>query len=311
MNWKTTALVQRCFGALPFGSEALYYHLQRSAGALRKGIDLTPYLATTAHVVKHLRELGVRTEGAELMEVGTGHGLGNPIGFYLCGVGTIHTFDLNRRLRPALVMESLRRLLQNLDSVRQRLVPLIEPTELEKRLHRLSSVSNFSELMSIAGVKYHAPSDAADTKLPSQSIDIHFSNNVFEHVPRATLVRLLVEAGRVLTKTGVAYHIVNPADHFARYDRNINSVNFLRFSESQWEKLAGNRFAYHNRLRGFAYRDVYGEAQHDIVAWQETGDPVALEALKSGFRVHPDVQGSPEQLSVQSLEVVSRPAARQ
>jgi hypothetical protein len=307
MNWKVISRVQRYCADLPVGGEAFYYAIQRFAGGLKHGIDLAPYLVTASDAAARLRRAGIQIEGASVMEIGTGHALGVPLGFYLCGAASVHTFDLHRYLKPGLVMESLRRALHNLDPIRNVFLPLVESSSLESRLQRLFSVSSVEELMSVTGISYRAPADATNTALPDGSIDIQFSNNVFEHVPPRTLQRILLEGSRVLSKKGCAYHVINPGDHFARYDPRIATINFLRFSESDWEKLAGNQFAYHNRLRAYAYRDIYEEARHDILEWQEIGDAAALRVLQSGFPVDPGFQGSPEELSIIRLEVLSRP----
>lgn len=307
MNWKITAAIQRCCAALPFGGEAIHYAMQRSAGGLRHGINLHTYFVTAAEVVKQLRSLDVQMDGARVMEIGTGQALGAPIAFYLCGAETIHTFDLRRHLKPSLVMESLQRSLRKLSEIQNIFFPLTEGRKLESRLKRLTAVSNLQELMSVAHIHYRAPADATATGLPDRSIDIQFSNNVFEHVPGETLQRMLIEGSRVLSERGIAYHIINPADHFARNDRRITTINFLQFSESQWKKLAGNQFAYHSRLRASEYRRIYRDAGHEILAWRETEDLAALELLKSGFALHSDFHDSLEQLSIMKIEALSRP----
>jgi len=59
------------------------------------------------------------------------------------------------------------------------------------------------DFLEAAHILYLAPADAADTKLPSGSVDYHFSYTVFEHIPIEALRSLLREATRILAYGGV------------------------------------------------------------------------------------------------------------
>ena len=65
---------------------------------------------------------------------------------------------------------------------------------------------------------------------------------MFEHIPSPVLKAILNEANRVLAPNGVALHHIDPSDHFSHDDAAISPINFLRFSEAQWERLTGNQF---------------------------------------------------------------------
>ena len=72
---------------------------------------------------------------------------------------------------------------------------------------------------------------------------------VLEHVAPQALEGILREARRILKPGGAALHFIDPGDHFAHSDRTISAINFLRYSERDWQRVAGNEFAYCNRLR--------------------------------------------------------------
>jgi SAM-dependent methyltransferase len=114
-------------------------------------------------------------------------------------------------------------------------------------------------------VTYHAPGDAAITGLCDESIDLHFSFSVFEHIPVDVLSRILAEAYRVLRPGGVLYHRIDCRDHFCDCDSSITSVNFLRFSKTEWSFLAQNRIHYHNRLRGSDFVVLFKNAGFEII----------------------------------------------
>ena len=113
MNWKLKSGIQRICAALPVHREAVYYALQRSFAGLRIRPDPLEMLKECARLVAHLREAQVSVAGARVMEVGTGHRLDMPLGFYLAGAASTITFDLHRYLKPAMVMHALERIRTN------------------------------------------------------------------------------------------------------------------------------------------------------------------------------------------------------
>ena len=308
MNWKLISAVQRTCAALPVGSESLYWAIQRTVGGRKNGIDLIPYFEIAAKMVARLNQANSTIEDARVMEVGTGHALALPICLYLCGARAVYTFDLHRYLKPKLVMESLGSIRGKSDLIRDLFSPHMDRAKLDSRLATLFAASTFEELIELTKIDYRAPADATATGLPDHSVDIHFSNNVLEHVPGPVIQRMLIEANRVLSHGGLAYHRINPGDHFARYDRSISSTNFLRFSDSEWQRVGGNKFGYHNRLRAYEYKEIFRLAGHEIIWWDDESDARALEELKSGFPLHPAYEKCPpDQLAIVNFEVLSRP----
>src|SRR5437773_12426393 len=102
MNWKMKAAAQRLCAALPRYQEPVYYALQRTLGNVLYKPDPLWMLSESARLVGLLKDSGVTTEGARILEVGTGRRLDMPIGFYLAGAASTVTFDLHRYLKPQL-----------------------------------------------------------------------------------------------------------------------------------------------------------------------------------------------------------------
>ncbi|MGA8028017.1 MAG: hypothetical protein WB992_12815 [Bryobacteraceae bacterium] len=313
MNWKTKANIQRLCAALPIAGEALYYGIQRNFGSLRRGIGFKGHFATVKNCLVQLKRAGVDIRSwpsFRVFEIGTGRALGAPICFYLCGATELHTFDAHRYLRPELVASMLGEIKAQQEAVFEMLSDVAENRELDARLNRLSSsASTMEAFMKLADVKYYAPSDATRTNLAASTIDLHFSDNVFEHVPPPAIGGMLSEAGRVLSKHGVACHSINPGDHSGREDPSISSINFLQYSDTEWDKIAGNRFAYHNRLRACEYRSIYAASGHEILSWEGTVDQRGKREIESGFPVNERFNRmSPEELAEIKIVVVSQPS---
>lgn len=292
MNWQTIAAVQKLCAPNPLGRFA-YRGIQRCLGGLRHGISAANYRAAVQSAIRRVQCSRGTFDGAIVVEVGTGYCPGAPILFWLAGAKATHTFDLHRHLREDLTLRFVKSLTDCSVRYPERLLKLLGCTKLEDVLH-------------VAATNYHAPADAGFTSLPSGSADLHFSNNVLEHVPPTAIVDILREGARLLSSAGIAYHRVNPADHFRRYDPKISSINFLRFGERKWRQIAGNDLAYHNRLRAVQYRDLFQRAGHEVVDWLEAEDCKAIETIRAGFPLDAEFANyTPEQLGVAMFEVES------
>ena len=306
MQWQRKARIQRVCSRLPAGN-ALYFMLQRQFGSLRRTPDPSRLLKECATLVSELRTAGHEVAGARVMEVGTGRRIDIPLGFYLAGAASVTTVDLNRYLRPELVMASIRVMKECAKDI----VSLFESSSprdaVEARLERLVACELLTDVFRTTNVSYVSPADAQHMKMASDSVDIHTSYTVFEHIPRNVLIGILKEASRLLGNRGVALHHIDLSDHFAHDDSSVSYINFLQFSQSEWDHLAGNRFAYHNRMRVDDYRRLYSEAGHQILGWKEFQDQHSLDLLQNGFPLDHAYKGlNARKLATCVIRVLSR-----
>lgn len=307
MNWKIKAAVQNACAALPAFQEQAYFNVLKAFGDLHNKPDPMEMLGAAAELVEMIQKAGTDVEGSRVFEVGTGRRIDMPLGFFLAGARSVTTCDLHRYMKPELVMSSFGRMKTRRDEIRALFAPITNPRELDRRLDIFSAISGFDELLAKTNIKYLAPADAAATGLPTGSIDIHTSYTVFEHIPAPVLSAILLEAGRLLSPQGVAVHHIDLSDHFSQAD-GITKINFLQYSTAQWDKYAGNQFAYHNRLRPSQYREVYAAGMQNVKQWIPMVDPVSMKALQSGFPIDSEFrQHSPEELCTTVLQVVSHP----
>lgn len=307
MNWKVKSMLQRACASAPFFGEDIYYALQKTFGRARKHDPMTS-LREVAAMVAQLSAAGRQINGAHMMEVGTGMSLDMPIGFYLCGAATVATFDLHRYLRSELVSNTLSFIRTNPDAIRQVFAAVAIREILEERLAALSRIITTPQVFRVANITYRAPADAAKTDLPDASIDVHFSFTVFEHIPEDALIGLLTESNRLLSGSGLALHHIDMSDHFSHVDPRISAINFLQFSASQWDRYAGNQFAYHNRLRTLAYRRIYARSRHQILGWRPYLNDTSLKVLSEGFKLAAEYHDlPPEELCTSQVRVLSRP----
>ncbi len=289
MNWKQKAAVQRMLARLPQrASHSVYYFVQRCFGRLRR---TNPWkrLAAGVGILDRIAERDADARGARFLEVGTGRRLNVPIALYLGGAGAITTVDVNPYLRADLI----RRDVEWIGRRRHEIKALFGAHALlpgfNERLQQLVEADveiDLPSLLTMMNVRYLSPADAACLDLPDGSIDYHVSYTVLEHVPPDVLCGIFREGARVLRPGGRFVHFVDFGDHFAQADPAISSINFLQFSDAQWQARAGNRYAYHNRLRVDDLAALMREAGLNVEDVEAEIDQRALDDLHDGFPLH-------------------------
>lgn len=306
MNWKWKARIQNVVAAMPM-SDRLYYAMQRTVGNLKAGrSDPFEWLDAALSIARLINSAGGEVEGGRFLEVGTGRSLGLPLGLWLCGANSVMTVDLNTYLSEPLVMETLASIRSNREKVLQMFEAHAETARFEERFERLNSFSGgLRDFLDLTSIEYAAPADAARLPVKDASFDFHISHAVLEHIPGEAISRILTEARRVLAPGGLLVHIIDPSDHFSHDDASITAVNFLQFSEGEWQRWAGNKFMYHNRLRACEHLELFRRAGVRVLKQREAIDEASLKTLRNGFRLDRKFQGlSPEQLAVRSLILV-------
>jgi SAM-dependent methyltransferase len=284
MKWQRKARIQNSIAALPVGSNAVYYALQRSFGGLRpEKIDPFDRMKAASGMVAWAATTGFDVRDKTVLEVGTGRMVDLPIGMWLCGAARVITVDLNRYLSATLVAEARSIVRRS----REKLVDLFgrkDDPQFEERLSVLVGTHvPDSKLLKAMNVEYMSPADAANLPLAAGSVDMHVSHTVMEHIPRNVLAAILAEAGRVIAPGGLLIHNIDPSDHFSHDDASITRINFLRFTESEWERWGGNQFMYHNRLRAADYERLFADAGVRILDEKRMVDSRSVAALLDGF----------------------------
>ena len=284
MDWRLKALVQKAAAALPEAAgRPFYYALQRHFGSLCH-IDPRSRLRKGTFFASTTRRLGHSLEDRTVVEVGTGWTLDIPISLWLLGAGRVVTADVNRYLREPLVLESLQWIQRHPGRVASLFGSLAEHPIFKERLAQLEAVERDVEaLCQLAGIRYLAPVDTANLPLPSGNAALHYSTNVLEHVAPRDLRPLFQEARRLLATDGLTIHRIDLSDHFAHADPSISTVHFLRFDERQWQFWAGNRFAYHNRLRVNDFEALFEQVGLSLLSRRTSIDQDGLERLRGSM----------------------------
>ncbi|MBI5629776.1 MAG: class I SAM-dependent methyltransferase [Elusimicrobia bacterium] len=306
MNWRLKALAMRLCDALPLGP-SLYEALQRGFGRL--DADPIPQFLRTVEMARWMRARGLAIEGRSFLECGTGHKPTMPVGFFIMGARAVLTVDAHPRLNWELTRRALGRIVQNRESLEPLCASAADPAMVKDRMDLLSRLwGQPPAFLQEAGIEYAAPVDAARLSAPDKSLDYHVSLSVLEHISPAALRSLFFEARRVLAEGGAAIHCIDPTDHFQHTDKSISKINFLRFEEAEWARLAGNQFAYCNRMRASDYLRLFDELSFQVIEARTEVDEQAREVLASGFPLSGGFRAyAPEDLCTSSLSVMLRP----
>jgi hypothetical protein len=239
-------------------------------------------------------------------ELGTGWFAVVPIGLFLCGAGTIWTWDVAPLLKLNRLKLAIRRFLEleQAGSLQEHFHPLPERITLLREVMKLGGPTEGpTKLLEKLGIHYRI-GNARLTGLPPQSVDLIVSDVVLEHLSPASLTEILQEFRRISVRDAVMSHWIDLSDQYASFDPKITKFNFLRYPNWLWLCL-NNPIIPLNRLRISDYRRAFHDHGFQIV--EETdfqGDPAELERtpLARRFRGYPV-----EDLSVIGTRLVAVP----
>jgi hypothetical protein len=292
MKWTTKALIQRVLSKIPGGS--LFYYLgQRYFYGFRK-LHIDSKIDQGNFILKNLSEVGGTVEGKITVEIGTGWVPVIPLLFWLFGSDKCFTFDIERLLKDSLVIESVKQLLAIASNPNEKLNEIYLTTIKSDRLKILQQLigKNSEQVLLKCNIAYFAPKDASFSELPSNSIDLVYSN-------------VVLEMSRILHPGGYMVHHIDLSDHFSHSDPSISLINFLQFSELAFSKYNSN-FLYQNRLRVSAYRNLIIQSGFSIVHEERYISKKALQSFPS-LHIHPDFSGyKPEELCTTNYCVVAK-----
>jgi SAM-dependent methyltransferase len=308
MRWQLKARLQNAVAALPFASDAVYYAIQRTAGGLRRGRNHpVERFAAAVRMAEWIESAGSNIPGKRFVEVGTGHMVNLPTAFWLLGAGETITVDLNRYLSEKLVKESNQYVRENEQLILNLFGDRSASRTFKDRFAQLVVFrGGLDDLLAMMNVRYFSPSDARALPIGDNSIDFHVSNTVLEHIAPDSLSEILAEAKRVLRRGGLLVHHIDPSDHFSHSDDSIAAINFLKFSEGDWRRWAGNRFMYHNRLRARDFISLFEGAGARILRSEKHVDERSLMELKNGFALAKEFESvPPDDLATTELSLMA------
>ena len=306
MNWRLKARLQNMIDMLPPGlSYSTYYFIQRHVGGLRR-VNPVSGLKIGAEICRRIAQCQRTVNGRTFMEVGTGRRINVPIAFWLAGAGKTITVDLNPYLKEELIREDIAYMRDNREQIRGIFNGQMGDERFARLLERTESKWGLNDLLELCSIDYIAPGNAANVAIPSDSVDYHISHNVFEHIPYDILKEILNEGNRILRTNGLLVHRIDYKDHFSYSDKSISPINFLQFTDAEWERISGNRYMYTNRLRADDFTALFTSANQRILVNEPEVDPGVRALLQQdAFRLNDRFSGKPaDTLAITSAWII-------
>lgn len=310
MHWKIKSFILNTIALFPSGiSYEVHYQLQRKYGNL-KAFNPSYGFKTAKQTWCHLIKCGYSPANKVFFEVGTGRVPTMPIAYWLMGANFTHTFDINPYLKEELLIECVHYIARKKSHILDIFGLLVNQNRLDKLIRLAKSKNiNKAEILDLCKINYIAPGNAAETGLSNDSVDFHTSCSVFEHIPHLVLKGIINEGNRILSEEGLFIHLIDYTDHFSHNDKSISPINFLQYNETQWNKLAGNRYAYANRLRHDDFLNLFESAGHEIISSTTRIDERSKLQIDTGaLRLDQRFKSKPtEILSTHFSWIISKP----
>ncbi len=126
-----------------------------------------------------------------------------------------------------------------------------------------------------------APCDITRLELLPQTVDFHLSYDRFQKLPSTTLLEVLKEGNRLIKDHGLFIHRMDFSDPFSHADADLSPLNFLQYTDQEWDRYVGNRPMYTNRLRVDDVEELYQRCGLEIVKLEADVDADVLKALEA------------------------------
>lgn len=284
MNWKVKALIQNMVVKIPNKASLYAYHLiMLFLGGYKPYINPIDDFRRSIRISNEIKGQGYEIKNVNILEIGTGKVFNIPAGLSFLGAPRITTFDVDNLIRADILAKMVAYLRENKSEILELFRDYEVSDKLEEMLNlKFHDVAEFCRALNIFYIN--------NLKcLADGSIDVCYSMSTLEHIPEEDIKKLLTEIKRVMKTNGLLINHVVLADHNANYnenpsiDKSISTVNFLKYSDNDWNKISGNKFNFHNRLRASEYNKIFDTLNIECFKFERTMDEKAAAVLRAGF----------------------------
>jgi SAM-dependent methyltransferase len=237
--------------------------------------------------------------GKRLLELGTGWTHANSLYVALVGDASIDTFDVvdNRSLaslkyQVPIVLRAIETSPDHSDK---------EKREARQKAERISTCATLDEVYNVLNMRYQVNDEP---RFLSQTFDLVFAMDVFEHVRREHFEEAIATWRALLKPGGVLVTQVGLDDHLSHLDRNRHVKHYLTHSKRMGAFLVESGLKYINRLSASEILDALCRAGFQL----ERVDREICDM--TGVSVHSDYHDqSAEDLATARLTLVARKPA--
>lgn len=252
-QWQRRALIYRFFDTVPGGHQL--FELVRMFGGGLRNFDVGKRKYAIFEMCNLLSSENKSVAGQKLVEIGSGWHPVLPALFYAMGASSIIMTDIVRHMRQDYVESTIDYLIQHTDVIAE--ITGISGDLITSRWMELKpGKHSWLDVWQDKGIVYEAPFDFAETEWPSDSVDMIYSNSCLGYIPLSILEQIFKESARLLRPGGWIAHDISVYDDYSAIDKSITPLNFLGYSEAEWERMGNSRLHYQNRLRPQRYFDL-------------------------------------------------------
>jgi hypothetical protein len=244
INWKLKSLLYKIFSQLKLNKT--FYFIQKYV-TKRSNVNIKPSVRLWKLHSENIKEYQIKT----VLEIGAGKSLEQNIFF---------SYFFNNSLEQTVI--DIKKMI-DFDLVNEASKQISELLNVQK----LKSVSSYDDLFNFYNIKYIAPYKTQNLIEEKKVFDLCVSTTTLEHFSIKDLRTLFKDLSIVLKKGGYISAVIDYSDHYSHTDRNISELNFLKYSEKQWQNY-NNTYLYQNRLRHDDYVKLLNEYKfitHKIV----------------------------------------------
>ena len=120
----------------------------------------------------------------------------------------------------------------------------------------MPSAYSLKDLKNYFNLIYIAPTNLKKIRKNNLKFDACISSTTLEHIPKNELEEILHILKDIIKKDGIISALIDYSDHYSHTDKNISSLNFLKFNSKKWKNY-NTPMLFQNRLRHQDYRKLF------------------------------------------------------
>ena len=151
-------------------------------------------------------------------------------------------------------------------------------------IEKISLVQSIEEVKKNYDIEYIAPYNVEQLKIKNFIFDACISSNTFEHLPLEELRKTLTILKSIVKKNGIISAVIDYSDHYCHTDNTIGPLNFLKYSNKDWEKY-NTKYLFQNRLRHQDYRKLFKETGYKILEEKKSTLGKASGIISKDFEI--------------------------
>ena len=233
INWKIKSLLYRLLNFFKL-YKALFF-IQKKI-TKRSNIDLKEIAFYWQYHLNYLKENNSKT----ILEIGAGKSLAQNI---------FLSYSFNQKIEQTLIDVSRMIDLDLFNKANDQISKLLG-------VNKLPFAKSIDDLKKNYNLNYLAPMSLSQIIKNKLQFDACISSNTLEHLSEEDLKKTFLLLKKIIKKEGIISASIDYSDHYSHTDKNIDNLNFLRFTNDEWNKH-NTPMLFQNRLRHQDYRKFF------------------------------------------------------